>query len=319
MSDGYLGLYQGTVADNVDPTGVHAVKCLIPSILGGQVSGWCQPIYPAVTSPKVNEVVWIHFVNGDLTKPVYFSSGEIDAAQITAGTISADRVEATDIYGHIFSTASGPTDTTTYPRIVLDPTTEAMVVEPAHNNYGGVFGSYSDDGSGSTSSELIIAAPYTHSDTPHYVIDPSATASIRLGYYTGHDFDAYPIRISSSVDLQGWLRPQALVFSTALEGFPLISNILHGSFSTGSVTVGSTVTGAIAFSDGLSAYTFPEVDGESPTVTLTLDNEDPAHAVQAFDLDIRLLAVNASGFSWAVKNNGSASRTSNVQWIAIGS
>lgn len=330
MSDGYLGLYQGTVADNSDPTERGAIRCQIPSVLGDKISGWCQPIYPVAPGfvEPVGSIVWIHFANGDLTKPVYFSSGEINADQITAGTIRADLIEATDIYGHIFSTATSPTDTTTYPRLVIDPTAQAFVVAPTISSYGGVFGSYSDDGSGNIASELVIAAPYTHSSTPHYTISSSAAPTyIKLGDYSGAAYaGTYPISVSQGVDVHGWVRSQGLVFSQALEGYQVISNILSGAINLGSIpantgTGSNYVTGSVSFSTGLGTYSFPHQDGlNGPSVVLTLDYEDTSHAVQAFDLEVRLLGVTSTGFSWAARNNNtSTARSGVIQWIAIGS
>lgn len=92
MSNTYLGIYQGSVVDNNDVLGVGRVTCLVPEVLADQPSTWCAPIYPTVYKPNVGDIVWIHFINGDLTKPIYFSSEAVTAEKIEAGTITFDNL-----------------------------------------------------------------------------------------------------------------------------------------------------------------------------------------------------------------------------------
>lgn len=93
----YLGIYKGSVVNNNDPERRGRVILNVPQILGGNNSAWCEPLWPTVYTPKVAEVVWLHFANGDINKPVYFSSEAITAEKIVAGSIDADRIKTNTI------------------------------------------------------------------------------------------------------------------------------------------------------------------------------------------------------------------------------
>jgi len=94
----YLGIYQGSVLNNNDPERRGRVICLIPQVLGDTGSEWCEPIYPTVYTPKVNETIWVHFVNGDLTRPIYFSADAVTAEKIVAGSITAESLDVDSIF-----------------------------------------------------------------------------------------------------------------------------------------------------------------------------------------------------------------------------
>lgn len=105
IAGSYLGIYQGTVADNNDPSRSGRVRCNIPQVLGMQVSGWCQPIYPTPSNyrQRVGDIVWIQFVNGDLSKPVYYSSEAVTADKIEAGAINGKTIT-----GALYQTLAEP-------------------------------------------------------------------------------------------------------------------------------------------------------------------------------------------------------------------
>jgi len=103
----YFGKYRGTVVD-VD-AGSMAIKAQVPSVLGTQTSGWCQPCVPYAGPqvgfcmlPDVGSGVWIEFEGGDVSSPIwtgcYWVTSDIpssvDAAVKTiitgAGTLAFD-------------------------------------------------------------------------------------------------------------------------------------------------------------------------------------------------------------------------------------
>jgi len=93
----YLGIYKGSVVDNNDPYGMSRVTALIPQVMADQVSAWCDPIWPTSVTSQVGDIIWVQFVNGDLTKPVYFSSEAVTADRILAGSITSDKLAANSI------------------------------------------------------------------------------------------------------------------------------------------------------------------------------------------------------------------------------
>lgn len=91
----YLGIYKGLVADNSDTENRGRVVVQIPAILGDTKSNWCEPIYPTVYRPKIGDVVWVQFANGDIAQPVYFSSDAVTAEKVVAGSLDAVSISAT--------------------------------------------------------------------------------------------------------------------------------------------------------------------------------------------------------------------------------
>lgn len=88
-SDQILGMYPGTVANNVDPLKEARVTLLIPQILGGAESAWAVPASPTNTVPPQGQRVWVQFSGGDVTQPVYSPLGikavQDEVAGITDG------------------------------------------------------------------------------------------------------------------------------------------------------------------------------------------------------------------------------------------
>jgi hypothetical protein len=99
-SNPVLGLFMGTVANNTDPLQQTRVTLYIPQILGTAESAWAVPSSPTNRVPEIGQVLWVQFSGGDITKPVYSPLGllEIDASQIKAGGITADRIDATNLH-----------------------------------------------------------------------------------------------------------------------------------------------------------------------------------------------------------------------------
>lgn len=74
MSDAHaLGIYKAVVVDNNDPLKSFRVVCKIPQVLGDALSNWCVPVVPTIFKPRIGEVVWVQFANGDTSAPMYQS------------------------------------------------------------------------------------------------------------------------------------------------------------------------------------------------------------------------------------------------------
>ena len=73
MSSAYPGIYKAVVVDNDDPLHSFRVVCQIPAVLGAANSNWCEPILPTLYNPRVGEVVWVQFADGDSSQPLYQS------------------------------------------------------------------------------------------------------------------------------------------------------------------------------------------------------------------------------------------------------
>lgn len=108
MSD-YLGIYQGSVLDSNDPEHRGRIKCLVPQVLGEAPSTWCEPMLPTIYSPPVGEIVWIQFIDGDNSRPIYQSRPVVTADVIAAGAITEEKL-AFDIADGILQTFYAPTE-----------------------------------------------------------------------------------------------------------------------------------------------------------------------------------------------------------------
>jgi uncharacterized protein involved in type VI secretion and phage assembly len=77
----FLGLYRGTVTQNVDPLMRGRLMVMVPEVLGPVPSSWAEPCTPlagptgppmgAYLIPPVGAGVWIQFEAGDPTHPVW--------------------------------------------------------------------------------------------------------------------------------------------------------------------------------------------------------------------------------------------------------
>ncbi|MFD9482851.1 phage baseplate assembly protein V [Streptomyces sp. NPDC059991] len=72
------GLYQGVVVSNVDPIQSGRLLVRVPEVLGDEPSFWAEPLTPFAgpgcgmhVVPVVNTGVWVQFLGGDPTRPVY--------------------------------------------------------------------------------------------------------------------------------------------------------------------------------------------------------------------------------------------------------
>lgn len=88
----YQGTYQGSVLDSNDPERRGRVKCLMPQVLGNAPSNWCEPMTPTIYNPPVGEIVWVQFIDGDITRPIYLSRPVVTSAVILAGSITQEKL-----------------------------------------------------------------------------------------------------------------------------------------------------------------------------------------------------------------------------------
>ena len=99
MSDPRYGIHKGVVVDNNDPSNTGRVVVQVPSVFGDARSNWCEPTLPTVYTPRIGEVVWVQFVDGDLSKPIYASADAVTAEKIVAGSITAESLDFTPADG----------------------------------------------------------------------------------------------------------------------------------------------------------------------------------------------------------------------------
>lgn len=88
MSDTtYSGIYKGIVVDNDDPLLTYRVVCQIPQALGDALSNWCDPLIPTLYLPRVGDIVWVQFVDGDPAQPLYQSRAIVTRETMAPGTM----------------------------------------------------------------------------------------------------------------------------------------------------------------------------------------------------------------------------------------
>lgn len=105
----YLGLYKGLVVDNNDPERRGRVILHVPQVLGDAVTSWCEPNLPTISKPAVNDPVYVQFLNGDVAKPVYYSSEVLRVENISAGTITVEMLDFAPSGVTTFHTEAGDT------------------------------------------------------------------------------------------------------------------------------------------------------------------------------------------------------------------
>lgn len=82
----YFGKYRSQGVDVRDPEERGRIRVMCPKVLGNSKSAWCEPCIPVAGDhdgdfclPKVGEMVWVEFEEGNPSKPVYsggwFSQG----------------------------------------------------------------------------------------------------------------------------------------------------------------------------------------------------------------------------------------------------
>jgi uncharacterized protein involved in type VI secretion and phage assembly len=77
----FLGLYRGTVTQNVDPLMRGRLMVIVPDVLGPVPSSWAEPCAPLAGPtgppmgvylvPPIGAGVWVEFEQGDPTHPVW--------------------------------------------------------------------------------------------------------------------------------------------------------------------------------------------------------------------------------------------------------
>lgn len=85
MSD-LEGIYRSIVVDNDDPLHAYRVVCQVPQALGDAYSNWCEPLLPTLYTPRIGETVWVQFIDGDPTQPVYMSRVVVTSEMIDPTT-----------------------------------------------------------------------------------------------------------------------------------------------------------------------------------------------------------------------------------------
>lgn len=87
----YLGKFEATVINNVDPMQLGRIQVQTPEASGISLSSWATPSFPfagkqmgAYMIPQVGSSVWIEFQGGDLDKPIWTGSFFGSAAEVPA-------------------------------------------------------------------------------------------------------------------------------------------------------------------------------------------------------------------------------------------
>ena len=84
----YLGLYRGTVINNVDPLQIGRIMALVPDVSGQTPSSWAMPCAPVAGQqmgifvvPQVGSGVWVQYEGGDVDRPVWVGGWWANAGQ----------------------------------------------------------------------------------------------------------------------------------------------------------------------------------------------------------------------------------------------
>ena len=75
----FYGKYKGYVTDNKDPEKRGRIKTIIPSLLGDEETGWCEPCVPYggkddtgfFMIPEIDAGAWIEFEAGEISHPIW--------------------------------------------------------------------------------------------------------------------------------------------------------------------------------------------------------------------------------------------------------
>jgi len=125
--DKLWGKYRGVVVDRADPDQLGRLRLRVPSLLGDAVTGWAWPVSPFAGAgygffflPRVGDLVWVEFAEGDLDHPLWTGGG-----WAKPGGKSEVPADAQDGYPdrHVLRTPAGNT-------VILDDTSgsEKIVV-----------------------------------------------------------------------------------------------------------------------------------------------------------------------------------------------
>ena len=76
------GKYRGIVAERNDPEQLGRLRLRVPSLLGDAITGWAWPVSPFAGAgygfffvPRVNDLVWVEFAEGELDHPLWTGGG----------------------------------------------------------------------------------------------------------------------------------------------------------------------------------------------------------------------------------------------------
>lgn len=114
----YTGIYQGIVVDRDDPKKLGRCRIKVPSVHGDinqsdyKLLPWAIYLSPNSAGndrttfilPKLNDIVWVAFVNGDKQSPIYFGSNFAVVKGIKETPVSDDEYYTTDV---VYSSGDG--------------------------------------------------------------------------------------------------------------------------------------------------------------------------------------------------------------------
>ncbi len=85
----YLGKFEATVINNIDPMQLGRIQVQTPEASGISLSSWATPCFPytgkqmgAYMIPQIGSSVWIEFQGGDLDKPIWTGGFYGSAAEV---------------------------------------------------------------------------------------------------------------------------------------------------------------------------------------------------------------------------------------------
>jgi uncharacterized protein involved in type VI secretion and phage assembly len=132
----YLGIYRGTVVNNIDPMQLGRIMAIVPDVGGVTPSSWAMPCVPLAGKqmgtfmvPQIGAGVWVQFENGDPDMPVWVGGWWGIAAEVPAlalAGVPADPnivIQSTLQNAIVVSDLPGPTG-----GIMLKSTTGATVI-----------------------------------------------------------------------------------------------------------------------------------------------------------------------------------------------
>jgi hypothetical protein len=136
----FLGKYQGTVFQNVDPELRGRIMCIVPAVLGLVPSNWCEACAPLAGPtgppmgvymvPPIGTGVWVEFEGGDPEKPIWtgcrFATSNVPPLAL-AGNPADPNICVQSLLQHMIMISDMPPTPLTG-GIILKSTTGAMIV-----------------------------------------------------------------------------------------------------------------------------------------------------------------------------------------------
>jgi uncharacterized protein involved in type VI secretion and phage assembly len=132
----YLGIYRGTVVNNIDPMQLGRIMAIVPDVGGVTPSSWAMPCVPLAGKqmgtfmvPQIGAGVWVQFENGDPDMPVWVGGWWGIVAEVPAlalAGVPADPnivIQSTLQNAIVVSDLPGPTG-----GIMLKSTTGATII-----------------------------------------------------------------------------------------------------------------------------------------------------------------------------------------------